>query len=496
VKDENIAVVGGGICGLCTALALTSSGYKVTIYERDIPPPDGGAEEAFFNWKRRGAAQFRHPHAFLAVMCNLLEERYPDLVEQFWQAGARKVTFRDMLPPNLLDSYAPEPGDEKLWLLLCRRATMETVLRRVVEDMRGVPIHSNTNVICMQTEVKSGVQTVTGLELRTSEGAIETIHPDLVVDASGRTTKFPEWFAKLGTVFDVEDDDAEIVYYTRHYRLHPGEEEPPRHGNARSAGDLGYIKYGIFPGDNGHFAAILCIPNHEEELREAVKDVDRFQQLCMSIPGVAPWVDETRSSPTTHSFGFGDIHAVWRHFVKDGKPQALNYFAVGDAAIRTNPLYGRGCSTGIMHAHLLADLLDEISDPVERALQFDRRTEDALRPIFKTSLSDDRRGIRRAKAIYDGNQLDDTDSIASWFRAAFLDAIAAASREHVHVIRGALRTFNLMEKPGEFLKDRRTQWTVLRYLLRGRSKNAETRLQHGPDRQEMLSILHEPEVSG
>ena len=167
----------------------------------------------------------------------------------------------------------------------------------------------------------------------------------------------------------------------------------------------------------------------------------------------------------------------------------MNYFAVGDAAIRTNPLYGRGCSTGIMHAHLLADLLDEISDPVERALQFDRRTEDALRPIFKTSLSDDRRGIRRAKAIYDGNQLDDTDSIASWFRAAFLDAIAAASREHVHVIRGALRTFNLMEKPGEFLKDRRTQWTVLRYLLRGRSKNAETRLQHGPDRHEMLSIL-------
>ncbi|MBT4162550.1 MAG: FAD-dependent oxidoreductase, partial [Gammaproteobacteria bacterium] len=59
VDKENIAIVGAGIWGLCTALALGSKGHRVTVYERDIPPPEGGAEEAFFNWKRRGAAQFR-----------------------------------------------------------------------------------------------------------------------------------------------------------------------------------------------------------------------------------------------------------------------------------------------------------------------------------------------------------------------------------------------------------------------------------------------------
>ena len=114
MNTENIAIVGAGICGLCTALALGSKGHKVTIYERDIPPPEGGAEEAFFDWKRRGAAQFRHPHAFLAVMCNLLESKYPDLVEQFWAVGARKLTFNDMLPPELAKTYIPEPGDEQL----------------------------------------------------------------------------------------------------------------------------------------------------------------------------------------------------------------------------------------------------------------------------------------------------------------------------------------------------------------------------------------------
>jgi 2-polyprenyl-6-methoxyphenol hydroxylase-like FAD-dependent oxidoreductase len=489
VDKENIAIVGAGICGLCTALALGSKGHRVTVYERDIPPPEGGAEEAFFNWKRRGAAQFRHPHAFLSVMCNLLEERYPDLVGEFWRAGARKMTFTDTLPPELAATYVPEPGDEKMWLLMCRRATMETVLRRYVENTHGITIANNTSVIGITTEERDEAQAITGLELRTSEGDIETIHPNLIVDASGRTTKFPEWFEKRGCTFGVEDDDAEIVYYTRHYRLHPGEDEPPRHGEARSAGDLGYIKYGIFPADNGHFAAILCIPNHEEELREAVKDADGFQQICLTIPGIEPWVNESKSTPTTHPFGFGDIHAVWRHYVKDGRPQALNYFAVGDAAIRTNPLYGRGCSTGIMHAHLLAELLDEISDPAERALRFNEKTEEILRPIFKASLSDDKRGILRAKSIFEGNQLDEASTLRGWLRAAFLDAVAAAAREHIHVVRGALRTFNLMEKPGDFLKDRRVQWIVLRYLLRGRGRNAESRLQPGPSRLEMLAVL-------
>ena len=486
---QDIAIIGAGICGLCTSLALSEKGHRVTVYERDIPPPPGGAEEAFFEWKRRGAAQFRHPHAFLGVMCNILEDKYPELIEAFWEAGARRVNFREMLPPHLMETYEPAPGDESLWMLLCRRATMETVLRRYATEKRGVTIINNTSVMAVSTDDKLGTARVSGLELRNQDGKIETITPDVVIDASGRTTKFPEWFKSHGIEFEVEDDDAELVYYTRHYKLLPGETEPPRFGKTRSAGDLGYIKYGVFPGDNGHFAVILCLPNDETELREAVKSDEDFQRMCMAIPGLEPWVSENKSEPTTHSFGFGDIHAVWRHFVKDGIPQILNYFAVGDAAVRTNPLYGRGCSTGILHAHLLAELLDRERDPVKRAIAFSEITEEEIRPIFKTSLSDDKRGIERARAIREGERIETTDTFRKWLRAAFLDAIAAAAREELHVIRGAMRTFNLMEKPGTFLKDRRTQLTILRYMFKGRRKNAEARYQQGPSREEMISLI-------
>ena len=490
--NQNIAVVGAGICGLCTGLALAAKGNLVTLYERDIEPPDGGADQAFFEWKRRGAAQFRHPHAFLGVMCNMLEQNYPDLIEQFWEAGARKLSFSDMLPPELLAQYEPDSSDDDMWMLMCRRATMETVLRRYVEGTHNVTINNTTNVVGMTTVEKIEGITVTGLKVQIARGDIEQVSHDIIVDASGRGTKFPEWLNALDSEIITEDDDADIVYYTRHYQLKPGEQEPSRHSKERSAGDLGYMKYGVFPGDNGHFAVIICLPNHETELREAIKNPDQFDDICNAIPGLKPWVTPSKSTPTTSSFGFGDIHAIWRHFVKDGIPAALNFFAVGDSAVRTNPLYGRGCSTGTIHAHLLARIMDESSDPLERALRFDEETENELRPIFIASLNEDKQGIKRAKSILEGREVENTNSFKQWLRAAFGDAIGSAAREQVHVLRGAMRTFNLMEKPGDFLKDSRVRWTILRYMMRGRARNNRARFQRGPSRLEMLAIADQP----
>ena len=54
--SENILVIGSGIAGMCTALALAKQGLDVTVVERDTPPPQGDADAAFFAWPRRGAS--------------------------------------------------------------------------------------------------------------------------------------------------------------------------------------------------------------------------------------------------------------------------------------------------------------------------------------------------------------------------------------------------------------------------------------------------------
>ena len=63
---EKVLVIGAGMAGLWTALALGPTGREVVLLERDPPPPDGGPDEAFEGWTRRGVGHLRHSHAFLA----------------------------------------------------------------------------------------------------------------------------------------------------------------------------------------------------------------------------------------------------------------------------------------------------------------------------------------------------------------------------------------------------------------------------------------------
>ena len=489
--QERVALVGAGVSGLCTALALSRAGFKVDVFERDIPPPEGDADQAFFEWRRRGAAQFRHPHAFLGLMCSILEEHYPDLLEAMFAAGARKVPFEQMVPPHLHSQYEPQEGDEKMWVLMCRRATMETIFRRYVEQEPNVQILNTTYVTGVTTESHNGQLRVTGLELTDRQNQNEQhIHKaDVFIDATGRSSKFRTWLEASGASIDEEREDAEIVYYTRHYKLKDGVAEPDRHKNDPAAGDVGYMKYGVFPGDSGHFALIICLPNGETELREAVKNGDKFDAICRQIPGLVPWIAPDKADPTTPPFGIGEIHAVWRSFVNDDTPVATNFFAVGDASARTNPLYGRGCSTGILHAHILADVLSTEQDPKQRAIEFDKQTIERIRPIYNASLTEDKNGIRRAEAVMNGEDRDKATSLKKWFGLAFGDALAAAARYEIHVFRGLMRTVNLVEKPGTFLEDPQIKRTIFRYMFKGRKKNGQARVQRGPTRQAMLEYV-------
>src|SRR5262249_61936977 len=102
-------------------------------------PPPATPDEAFASWKRKGAPQVRHSHAFLGRLRSLLRDRYPDLLEALLAAGASEL---DMLerPPLTLPPLAREPGDEDLVALGCRRTTFEWVLRRDVLHPSGIAL--------------------------------------------------------------------------------------------------------------------------------------------------------------------------------------------------------------------------------------------------------------------------------------------------------------------------------------------------------------------
>ena len=146
--DEDILVIGAGIAGLCAALALGGRG-RVTVIERDGPPPEGDANAAFAEWKRRGVGHLRHSHAFLARLRNLIRDEHPRLLEDLLSAGCREITFADMMPPEVRHRYEPKPEDADLTILVQNHKEYDVqalaqAANRML-DTRGVTTDSETS---------------------------------------------------------------------------------------------------------------------------------------------------------------------------------------------------------------------------------------------------------------------------------------------------------------------------------------------------------------
>ncbi|MBN9568331.1 MAG: FAD-dependent oxidoreductase [Alphaproteobacteria bacterium] len=488
---ESILVSGCGIAGLGLALAFGGSAHPVTILDRDPPPPDGSPEDVFATWERRGATQLRHSHVFLGRLTTLIRTRYPALMDELFREGARVLCFKDGLSPALKPVYTPAPGDEDLQILFSRRTTLESVIRRFVTRFDNIRFVTDAGVRGLVLQRDASAIRATGLNVE-MDGQTQTLSADIVVDASGRNTNFPDWLRAEGVEVSEEHSPAGILYFTRHYRLRDGMEEPPR-DLAPLGGDLGYIKYAVFPADNRHFSITLATPDIETNLRTAIMRPEIFQGLCENLIGCKAWVADEISVPVSAIYAMGNLESLWRSYLRGGEAQVLNFFAVGDAAVRTNPLYGRGCSTGMVHAHLLKTVLDEIHDPRQRAIVLEQRTHAALRPFYDAMVHQDRAAIRRAR--YERNPQHRPRLRARVTQNFVENGIGPATRGNMDVARAFSRAFHMIDDPSGWLKRPDTLMTILSYWARPKAWKQANGLYPpvlGPSRQEMLSKLGLP----
>ena len=479
LHGRHAVIIGGGITGLAAARVLSDRGARVTLLERDAEPEAVTPGDAFRTWKRSGAPQVRHSHAFLGLLRSLLRDKYPDLLDALRAAGAAEL---DMLerPPLTLPPLEKEPGDEDLVALGCRRTTFEWVLRRNVLARPGVVLLPGTHVRgLLATDGRPPA--VTGV--RCGDGV--EIAADLIIDASGRHSKAPDWLAAIGAAAPREKlEQSGIIYYTRFYRFRDGAAPPPP-SNHPSAADYNWIKYAIFPADDRTFSITFAIALAFPRLKVLARPA-AFDEMTRALPALKPWVDPAVAEPIgdpdhpVQAMG-GLINRV-RRFVVDGRPLALGFFALGDAVYCTNPLYGRGCAQAFLHADLLGQALDaHPNDLSAAALTLARQAREAIEPFYRASVVADRDAVRKAEGRRPRR-------IGDRLRQRFFeDGVIVATRCDPVVFRAFLRMFNMLESPERAFGSRQVLWRSLRVLMRGKRRNQRYAIPGPPDRESTIA---------
>jgi 2-polyprenyl-6-methoxyphenol hydroxylase-like FAD-dependent oxidoreductase len=463
-----LLVVGGGVAGLATALAASRAGHEVVLAERDTDTPAGDAAEVFEGWQRTGVAQFRQPHNFLGLGRRLLRDRAPDVYQALLAGGAVQVEqFR------FLAGAASEPGDEDLVTIGCRRPVFEAALRRAVQAEPAIDLRPGCRV--------------TGLALSAGrpahvEGAVlaggETVAVDLVVDASGRSSRTPTWLAEagLGPVAE-RSSSCGLIYYSRHFQRRDGVPDPPYASVlAGPRGDLGYLAYAIFVGDNRTFAVIFMAPPWDRAFRD-LRHPEAYLRAARLLPGVAAWIDPDAARPLTPVLPFGQVTNTVRQYLPSGSPVAAGLQPIGDALCHTNPSFAFGASMALHQAFTLADLLAVAADHQDLARRFEAAVGEDLRDRYRAVAAEDHDRGR----WWGGEPIDVTDPAASM--ALFLRAVVyRVAPADPRLLRAVVRRVDLLDPPDRLERDRELH-TLALDLFSGAPRPA------GPSRSQMLQAL-------
>jgi flavin-dependent dehydrogenase len=331
----------------------------------------------------------------------------------------------------------------------------------------------------------------------------------MVVAALGRRSAVPAWLAELDVHPGEEVEDTGIIYLSRFYRLRDDVEPPSAEGTI--GGDLGYLKYAVFQGDNRTLSVTFAVDADDRELRTRLVEPVEFDHAARTLPATLPWADAavTEAITEVHTMG-GLINRKVAYLDDDGRPLVLGFHAVGDAHTCTNPLYGRGCSLAMVQANLLADALaehpgDDERELVARAVDYEAASDREIRPWYRASVNQDRLNRQAAAdraAERDGSsdgeaeatagdavgREDDADRTTREFVQSIMrDGLLPAVRTDATVFRAFVRAFNLLDPPELITTDPEVVSRVLAAYQTRDERPPDEPL--GPDRAGLLAAL-------
>ena len=372
--NRKVVVLGAGVGGLASALLLARDGHQVSVIERD-DFLTGAAQDSPV-WPRKGVAHFLQPHAFMPRGRRELQEHFHDVLDDLLDAGAFDLDMCQKLPGAVTDA------DQDLRYLAVRRPLIEWAFRRAVTKESSITVHPRETVSALLVE--GGV--VRGVKTDRNDFAA-----DLVIDAQGRRSKCDSWLTEAGMVAPTtESNECGVLYFSRYYKLRQGCDLPDGPWLLGPRGDLGYMAYNSFPGDNGTFAALLAVPPGQATSR-LFKDDLSFETAVSTIPALSQWVNPQCVDPITDVMMMAGLR---NSIISSDSVRVRGLVAVGDASFHTDPVMALGLSFALVQAVALSHSVNEYQSLDDAMDDFARETGPLMRERFEFSSALDEQRLR------------------------------------------------------------------------------------------------------
>jgi 2-polyprenyl-6-methoxyphenol hydroxylase-like FAD-dependent oxidoreductase len=365
-QPSHAIVIGASLAGLWTARVLADHFQRVTVFERDQLPVGPAS--------RPGAPQDRHVHVLLQRGALIMARLFPGIEEELTTAGAHRLDLTR-------DGYGKIRGR---WLQRfpsgkttygCSRILLESIVRARVMGLPNVAVIGGVQVLGLTADNGR----VTGVRVRHKESNLESVETaDFVVDASGRTSKAPQWLAALG--YDEPKEtviDARLGYAGRRYRMPEipeggwltmliGQEPPTKSRSGLIYSEEGGVWMVMVAGCLGDYP-----PTDEAGFEEFAASVDPEFYAAIRF-----------TQPISKIIGYRNTENRFRRYEKLARwPD--RFVVLGDAVCGFNPVYGQGMTVAAMAAESLGEHLGKAKGALDGlAWRYQRRYPKIVEPAW------------------------------------------------------------------------------------------------------------------
>ncbi|PPS40665.1 NAD(P)/FAD-dependent oxidoreductase [Chroococcidiopsis sp. TS-821] len=425
-QGRHAVVIGGSIAGLVTGRVLTKYFEQVTIIERDLVPDEPVP--------RKGVPQSHHVHVLLMRGAMILEELFPGLHAELYAAGASQL---DMAK----DAAWLNPAGwgirftSGVMLLASSRSLLEWGIRQRLMQCPQVGFVTESEVTGLLANADKTA--IAGVQVRLHDqlhrGSVtKQVYADLIVDATGRMSKTPQWLTALGYEPPPETVvNAHVGYASRIY-------QPP----ANFSSDWQALYLQAAPPNAPRGALMLPIEGGRWLVSLGGGDKDYpptdeagFLEFTRSLRSSLLYDAIKDAKPLSPIVSYRATENRRRHYEKLRRmPEGL--VVTGDAACAFNPVYGQGMTTAAIAAETLDRCLKKGLSGLSKRFQKQLAQVNAVPWTLATSEDYRYRST-------EGKSLDRKTKLMHWY----MDRIMLLSTKNVEVRSQFIQVMHMLKTP-------------------------------------------------